>query len=952
MKKFLSLVLALVMTMSLVTVSAGAKDFSDDGSITYKEAVDVISGIGVVDGYSGGDFKPTEVLTRGAAAKIICNLILGPTTASALSASSAPFKDVPVSNTFAGYITYCAQEKIINGYSDGTFRPTATLSGNAFMKMLLGALGYDSSVEGYTGPNWSVAVIKQAAGIGLDDGNDEFVGSKAVTREEAALYAFNMLQATMVEYDAKTSVDINGATVTIAGDKAKEVENTSRTDGYIDDDNKMQFAERYFTDLRLTTDTTDDFGRPANTWRFKGVEVGTFAKTADATYTADVKLGQIYSDLGMSDKDEAAPVFVDGVEASESAKVSKGNDLKVSELKFTNSPAANCNVGNGTLVEAYLDEDTNDVTIVAINTYVAEVNKVVAETNSKDAYITLSELAAENGATSGLRANDEFETTGFENDQIVLFTYANNEIQSVKAAESAEGTLTRKVSGKSINLGETKYDFSKMYSVDGGESSLGIDSEYVVYLDANGYAIYVEETEYNIADYAYLRALQGSSVAFASDKAALITYDGKMKTVDTKEDYTNDFAGYGSELQIGNANSEIVLVKETSNGEYRLKDLDTKNPSIAKAEDSFELRNGVARINLTATGVAGNGTQGTDYIYADSKTVFVVGTYDSGVGEDWKDATYRAYTGINNAPTIVDDNDSSAATNAIGMSYYCRNNGVATIVYLSVDEADYKVTGGNNDVIFFAFESGSKKIEDSDNEYYTYNAVVDGKIVEGVKVDASVKINNRTSNGSFSSNVVFTGADYDDGVITGLDSLSNSGTVTGINKVNNENVVLGYGSGSESTYVVADDAKIFFIDDDGTITEGAVSNIRRSDEDVVTYVLEDGQISYLFVQQYFEDNDQSSSGGRQELTSITGVTYSAPNLTLTLNGTNAGQNYKVTLKMIVAGVTTELGTYTVTGATGATSTTAVLSVGTLASIAASGGIYMVSCGGQNATFTA
>ena len=952
MKKFLSLVLALVMTMSLVTVSAGAKDFSDDDSITYQEAVDVISEIGVVDGYTGGDFKPTDVLTRGAAAKIICNLILGPTTASALSASSAPFKDVPVSNTFAGYITYCAQEKIINGYSDGTFRPTATLSGNAFMKMLLGALGYDSSVEGYTGPNWSVAVIKQAAGIGLDDGNDEFVGSKAVTREEAALYAFNMLQATMVEYDAKTSVDINGATVTIAGDKAKEVENTSRTDGYIDDDNKMQFAERYFTDLRLTTDTTDDFGRPANTWRFKGVEVGTFAKTADATYTADVKLGQIYSDLGMSDKDEAAPVFVDGVEASESAKVSKGNDLKVSELKFTNSPAANCNVGNGTLVEAYLDEDTNDVTIVAINTYVAEVNKVVAETNSKDAYITLSELAAENGATSGLRANDEFETTGFENDQIVLFTYANNEIQSVKAAESAEGTLTRKVSGKSINLGETKYDFSKMYSVDGGESSLGIDSEYVVYLDANGYAIYVEETEYNIADYAYLRALQGSSVAFASDKAALITYDGKMKTVDTKEDYTNDFAGYGSELQIGNANSEIVLVKETSNGEYRLKDLDTKNPSIAKAEDSFELRNGVARINLTATGVAGRGTQGTDYIYADSKTVFVVGTYDSGVGEDWKDATYRAYTGINNAPTIVDDNDSSPATNAIGMSYYCRNNGVATIVYLSVDEADYKVTGGNNDVIFFAFESGSKKIEDSDNEYYTYNAVVDGKIVEGVKVDASVKINNRTSNGSFSSNVVFTGADYDDGVITGLDSLSNSGTVTGINKVNNENVVLGYGSGSESTYVVADDAKIFFIDDDGTITEGAVSNIRRSDEDVVTYVLEDGQISYLFVQQYFEDNDQSSSGGRQELTSITGVTYSAPNLTLTLNGTNAGQNYKVTLKMIVAGVTTELGTYTVTGATGATSTTAVLSVGTLASIAASGGIYMVSCGGQNATFTA
>ena len=157
-----------------------------------------------------------------------------------LSADTAPFKDVPVTNVFAGYITYCSQQGIINGYADGTFRPTATLSGNAFMKMLLGALGYDSAIEGYTGANWTVAVIKQAAGIGLDDGNDEFVGSKAVTREEAALYAFNMLQATMVEYDAKTSVDINGATVTIAGDKAKEVAQGSY------DNNMHGFTNHHF----------------------------------------------------------------------------------------------------------------------------------------------------------------------------------------------------------------------------------------------------------------------------------------------------------------------------------------------------------------------------------------------------------------------------------------------------------------------------------------------------------------------------------------------------------------------------------------------------------------------------------------------------------------------------------------------------------------------------------
>ena len=128
MKKFLSLVLALTMAMSLVTISAGAKDFTDDSKITYKEAVDVVSSLDIVDGYTDGSFNPTNTLTRGAAAKIICNLILGPTTADALSADTAPFKDVPVTNEFAGYIAYCSQQGIISGYADGTFRPAGTLT--------------------------------------------------------------------------------------------------------------------------------------------------------------------------------------------------------------------------------------------------------------------------------------------------------------------------------------------------------------------------------------------------------------------------------------------------------------------------------------------------------------------------------------------------------------------------------------------------------------------------------------------------------------------------------------------------------------------------------------------------------------------------------------------------------------------------------------------------------
>ena len=205
MKKFLSLVLALVMTMSLVTISAGAKDFTDDDKITYEEAVAVVSEIGVVDGYADGKFNPTNTLTRQAAAKIICNLILGPTTAAELHADTAPYKDVPATSQFAGYIAYCAKEGIISGYADGTFKPGNSLTGYAFMKMLLGALGYDQNTEGYVGNNWSVNVAKRALSIGLNAGlKTDFSGIKSVTREEAALYAFNTLKASISSLYRKT----------------------------------------------------------------------------------------------------------------------------------------------------------------------------------------------------------------------------------------------------------------------------------------------------------------------------------------------------------------------------------------------------------------------------------------------------------------------------------------------------------------------------------------------------------------------------------------------------------------------------------------------------------------------------------------------------------------------------------------------------------------------------
>ena len=500
MKKFLSLVLTLVMTMSLVTVSAGAKDFTDDSKITYKEAVDVISAIGVVDGYSAGDFKPDDVLTRGAAAKIICNLILGPTTASALSADSAPFKDVPVSNTFAGYITYCSQQGIINGYSDGTFRPTGTLSGNAFMKMLLGALGYDSSIEGYTGANWQVSVIKQASGIGLDDGNDEFVGSQAVTRQEAALYAFNMLQATMVEYDKKDTIVVGDITINTTSTR-KDVENNTNTDGNIDGerngDGLMQFGEKYFKDLEKE-DATDIFGHPSSKWVYDGDDVGTYANEADATYVVeddDMNVGQVVTSSSYmnysSSEAKDAKYFLNGDD----------NEVKSSEL-----------VAVGDIVEAY-ENDNGDVETVVVSRYtVAKIDKVDTDASTAESrngaseVLTLTDLDGDNSNDYYDKYDDAEKTlrgyaSSYDEGSVLAVAFRDgkfgDEVLASYEAEAVTGEVTAFREDETVTMDGTKYEFARSKDgtdgfVDGITKNFDFDKEYTIYLTADGYVIGVE----------------------------------------------------------------------------------------------------------------------------------------------------------------------------------------------------------------------------------------------------------------------------------------------------------------------------------------------------------------------------------------------------------------------------------------------------------------------------
>ena len=134
LKKTLSLLLAVALVLSLTVVGASAaytgnkvdtlKDAADVGA-DYSEAVGVMVGLGIIEGYDDGTLRPETNYTREQAAKIIAYMQLGPEKADSLRCTTAPFTDVAADRWSAGYIAYGVEQGIIDGMGDGTFQPEA-----------------------------------------------------------------------------------------------------------------------------------------------------------------------------------------------------------------------------------------------------------------------------------------------------------------------------------------------------------------------------------------------------------------------------------------------------------------------------------------------------------------------------------------------------------------------------------------------------------------------------------------------------------------------------------------------------------------------------------------------------------------------------------------------------------------------------------------------------------
>lgn len=796
MKKFLSLVLALVMTMSLVTVSAGAKDFKDADKISYVEAVEVMQTVGVIDGFEDGSFKPAEGLTRAQAAKIISNMILGPATADAMKATAAPFKDVPASHWAAGYIAYCASEGIINGVGDGKFNPNGALTGFAFMKMLLGALGYDAEVEGYVGANWAVNVAKRAIQLGLDDGLVSGLnGAKPATREEACLYALNTLKTPMVEYENTSSVTI-GDVVIKNSSKAKEIGSNANT---IAAGGKLEFAEKYFKKLSLKADQEDSMGRICNEWTFEG-KTESYAKAADYTHMGDTKIYKIYDALGLKDKVAKTDIQIweDGKELTGTKahpKYDLTNKGEFKDKKYGNDAAE---------LSLYIVEKTDGsidhINMVIVNTY---IGKVAAVGTNKDGerYVKVAGL--------------EFVTDKFAKDDWVLYTKDEKnedneaELLTLTLAEKMTGKLTLMTDEKFVIDGTT-YEVAPKAQI-GGERPVDVKDTVDFYL-ADGLIIKMDEAEdsVNISNIAIVTAVIEADDRY-DDAATLVTSEGKeLKKVTLAKNYVSDTPDNwndGDALEIGN----VVLYSVEDDGSYKL----TVKGGV---EDADTVQAGKAMVY-----------DGDDPVFSvDNETVFVYM-----ITKDDKIDSYKVVTGYKNSLT---------AEGAEIAMYRKDNKSAAAVVFVKVDNED--LNNDSSDATVIAYDD-VKITYDGDNLYYVYNAVVDGKVTT-VKVDDDLFGDIAAADGTF---VISKNVKTDkDGIINDLgDMLGEPAEAT----VKVSNGVIKIGNVALTT---AKDVTVITVDD-GDIAVITLDEIEEDDNhdldpyDFVSYTLNDkGEVDYIVLQ--------------------------------------------------------------------------------------------------------
>lgn len=730
-RKVLALVLVVATLFSFVAMASAKSlaDYKDAEAVSYDEAVAVLSAIGILNGYEDDTFKPTAKIDRDEMAKMIAVMANAGYEVDELYASACKFADTK-DTWAASYVAYCAAAGIVDGRTETTFDPDAKVTGVETAKMLLVLLGFDGSKQGYTGADWQVNVLRDAKVMGLlNNFAANYDITAEITREEAAQMMLNALEApAVVGYLSENVIDVTNALIFEQKTMAKPGKltrvasyatlkdaiaagNWALYDNVVISDDVLGWT--LFGLVKTTKGSADCYGRPCVTWTYKNAKgtvctIGTYGnETMVGSWSETVDLaGKLEEELKVGTY--ALNAYVDG------AAVLTWKDYNTAADEAALDKFVAANLGNGVLVELYVNDTAKVITIVVINTYLGVVSSVQKASNTfvVDGHCFSNkgyDFAAGqviwywlcNGACGG--------------DKCASCAYA---LHNAAAATPAEMTLTRTTTEPIAVLNGTSYEYAKScgYYMDVDEVSAAKDGQtYDVYVDEYGYIKAWDEHTVSVPTYyAYVVENTGSySDNGRNPNSDYFAYTATKDIVDFDAKYTEDqkvskdLFDVMEEYENATVGQKGVLVEYVLSGDVLV--------PTASAE---QVENGY----IEADGdIVDNGTT----IYGTAATKYLVRTWNYST-DSYEYAAYTEDTlphGILGLKTFA---DGTGYISTIQYFYTMKTSGTPVATYVFVDAA-YAITEVDAFVVDYVKSVSDGKFVHQIGAYDEYDAYINGE---------------------------------------------------------------------------------------------------------------------------------------------------------------------------------------------------------------------------------
>lgn len=183
LQAFFSMILVAILLVPASAVPSIADSEADS-------ATTLLASMGIISADSSGNYNLSNTVSRAEFAKM---LVMASSYKDLVdtSAKSSPYKDVPSENWAAPYIRIAVSSGIMSGYSDGTFRPDATLTLEQGVNSALKLLGYTAS--DFTGA-FPAAQMNVYYSNGLSKNISGGIGT-LLSKGNAANLIYNMLSA-------------------------------------------------------------------------------------------------------------------------------------------------------------------------------------------------------------------------------------------------------------------------------------------------------------------------------------------------------------------------------------------------------------------------------------------------------------------------------------------------------------------------------------------------------------------------------------------------------------------------------------------------------------------------------------------------------------------------------------------------------------------------------------